>query len=151
MVQQGCRGMGRARATEKLYHRDWGSRNVKTKLAPRSVLSPGHLGTGRGETSEKSPASMDRRPHWRVKELQNVPRSRPGGVFWALAASHSTCPPLHKRMSPLNLWTWGWGWGNSTEQMSPLANGWRGREDHKGRSVQWGQDGVLPPLCRLSH
>lgn len=52
---------------------------MKTKLASRSVLSPGHLGTGRNETSgEESPAPLTEAPRGEVKLLRSVPGAREG-------------------------------------------------------------------------
>lgn len=62
-----------------------GSRNVETKLASRSMLTPGHLGMGRMKPlSEKSPASTDRRLHGREGEgAEECSQDKPG-MFQAL-------------------------------------------------------------------
>ena len=56
-----------ARTTEQLYQGDEGmqKRGDQTGL---QVLHPGHLDAGRDETSEKGPASAERRLHGREGE-----------------------------------------------------------------------------------
>lgn len=91
---------------------------------------------GRDATSsEKSPASTDRRFHGRESERaeegsqEETGRSVPGISF---QPQHESSPQTDESTESIDL---GVGVGNcSTEWMSPLANvGWRGREDHKGR------------------
>lgn len=58
-----------ARTTEELHHEDGESRNVETKLASRSILTPEHLCMGRMRPlSEKNPASTDGRLHGREND-----------------------------------------------------------------------------------
>lgn len=66
-----------------------GSRNVETKLASRSMLTPGHLGMGRTRPlSKKSPASTDGRLHGREGEgAEECSQDKPGMFQASLPAT----------------------------------------------------------------
>lgn len=86
-----------------------------------------------------------------MKVLRSVPRRSLGGVFQASTSSHGMSPPPHMDESTESM-DLGVGWGlfhrmdESTGQC-----GVKGERRPQRKRVHWGQNGVLPPLCRLSH
>lgn len=86
----------------------------------------------------------------RVKVLRSIPRRSLGGVFQASASRHSMRSPPHNGMSPRNPWTWGGGLFHRTDGSTGQCGVEREQRPQR-KKVHWGQDGVLPPVCRLSY
>lgn len=135
-----------ARTTEEPYHRAGGSRNVETKLASRSRLTPGHLDMGRMRPlCEKSPASTDRRLHGRECEgVEECSQDKPGMFQALLPATVWSVRSPHKWRSPLNPWTCGRVLFHGMDESTGQCGVERERRSQR-KNVHWGKDACSHP------
>lgn len=111
------------------------------------------LGRGRDETSEKSPASTDRRLHGRECEgAEKCSQEEPGRTVPGIDFQpwhESSTPHTDESTESMDLGV-GWGIVHRMDESTGQCGVKRERTPQRKR-VHWGQDGVLPPWCRLSH